>query len=328
MDVDRYTFMEFKERAKEFHGYPAPGLILGGYMVAMAKRALPEGTLFEALVETKKCLPDAVQLLTLCSAGNNWMKIINLGRFALSLYDKYTGVGFRVHLAMDKLGPWPEISGWLLKTKPKRDQDTDKLFAELEQAGDSILRIDPVQVDKRLLGHSHMGPIAACPRCGEAFPVADGDICLGCLGNAPFRFTEKESATSPEEPRIRVSRLDHLVLHVRSLENTLNFYRILGMREARYGEGRVAVAFGKQKINLHEAGTDRQPVAARPTPGSADLCFVVKTPLEEVVAALAEAGIDVVLGPVERAGATGKIISIYLRDPDGNLVELSNTVPA
>ena len=83
MRIGPYTFEAFKERAADFHGYPAPGLLIGGYMVAMAQRALPEGILFEAVVETKKCLPDAVQLLTLCSMVNNWMKVINLGKYAV-----------------------------------------------------------------------------------------------------------------------------------------------------------------------------------------------------------------------------------------------------
>ncbi|MDL2316501.1 FmdE family protein [Desulfovibrio sp. OttesenSCG-928-A18] len=330
MNIGPYSFEEFKARAKEFHGYPAPGLILGGYMVAMAQKALPEGTLFEALVETKKCLPDAVQLLTLCSAGNNWMKVINLGRYAVSLYDKYSGVGYRVHLDMEAIEKFSEIRSWLLKDKPKREQDTDKLFRQLEEAGDSILRMNPVKVDESLLGHSHMGPVAACPECGEAYPVADGDICLGCLGNAPFALLSPDGRPSePVEKKasIRVSRLDHLVLTVRSLDKTLDFYRTIGMREIRFGEGRTALAFGKQKINLQEEDSPRTPSAAEARAGSADLCFVVKTPLPDVMALLKEAGIALLLGPVERTGATGKIVSIYLRDPDGNLVELSNTVP-
>ena len=87
MNIGQYTFQEFKDRAAAFHGYPAPGLLIGGYMVEMAKAALPAGILFEAVVESKKCLPDAVQLLTLCSTGNNWMKIVNLGRYAVVVLD-------------------------------------------------------------------------------------------------------------------------------------------------------------------------------------------------------------------------------------------------
>ena len=98
MHIGPYSFEEFKRLAENFHGYAAPGLLVGGYMVELAKRHLPEGTLFEAVVESRKCLPDAVQLLTLCSTGNNWMKIHNLGRYAVSLFDKHTGEGVRVSI--------------------------------------------------------------------------------------------------------------------------------------------------------------------------------------------------------------------------------------
>ena len=103
MNIGSYTFQEFKRLAENFHGYAAPGLLIGGYMVEMAKARIPEGTLFEAVVETRKCLPDAVQLLTLCSAGNNWMKVHNLGRYAVSLFDKHTGEGVRVSVDPAKL---------------------------------------------------------------------------------------------------------------------------------------------------------------------------------------------------------------------------------
>lgn len=186
MNIGDYTFEEFKELARGFHGYPAPGLLIGGYMVEMAKARIPEGTLFEAAVETGKCLPDAVQLLTLCSTGNNWMKVVNLGRYALSLYDKFTGEGVRVWVDSDKLKQWPEIESWFLKKKPKKDQDTDKLFDEIEQAGDGLCSIAPVKVWDKLLGHSHMSGIGICPVCNEAYPTSDGAICRGCQGEAPY----------------------------------------------------------------------------------------------------------------------------------------------
>ena len=148
MHVGSYTFQEFKDKAAEFHGYPAPGLLIGGYMVEMAKAALPPNILFEAVVESKKCLPDAVQLLTLCSIGNGWMKIVNLGRYAVSLFDKYTGVGVRVSVDLDKLKDWPQIEGWFLKLVPKKDQDTEELFREIEAAGEFV-RILPQAFARR-----------------------------------------------------------------------------------------------------------------------------------------------------------------------------------
>ncbi len=190
MNIGKYTFEEFKRKAKKFHGYPAPGLLIGGYMVEAAKARLPEGTLFEAMVESGKCLPDAVQLLTLCSTGNNWMKVKPLGRYAVSLYDKFTGQGFRVAVDQHKLQKWPEIRAWFMKEKPKAEQDTDTLFAEIEQAGDSICSIRPVKINKKYLGHGHMTSIVVCPVCNEAYPDSDGSICRGCQGEAPYEILE------------------------------------------------------------------------------------------------------------------------------------------
>lgn len=122
-----------------------------------------------------------------------------------------------------------------------------------------------------------------------------------------------------------VDRLDHLVLTVRDLRSTIDFYtRALGMTEVTFGGGRKALAFGTQKINLHEAGREFEPKADRPTPGSADLCFLTTAPVEQVAAQLRALGIDVIEGPVARTGAVGPLWSIYLRDPDGNLLEIAN----
>ena len=211
MNIGPYTFLEFKERAAHFHGYPAPGLLIGGYMVSMAQRALPKDTLFEAVVETKKCLPDAVQLLTVCSTGNNWMKVLHLGRYAVSLVDKYTGIGVRVHLDAGKLGPYPELKSWFLKHKVKADQDSDRLLQEIETAGESICTITPVRVRQSLLEKKHMGTIGLCPQCHEAYPQEDGYVCRGCQGEAPF-LAFGGSALSTR-PLVRVLPVNEAVGH-------------------------------------------------------------------------------------------------------------------
>ncbi|HEY3908871.1 MAG TPA: VOC family protein [Stellaceae bacterium] len=124
---------------------------------------------------------------------------------------------------------------------------------------------------------------------------------------------------------MQIERLDHLVLTVADIGSTCEFYtRVLGMEVATFGEGRTALKFGRQKINLHPA--DRVPglVAERPTPGSGDLCFITTTPLAEVSAHLGRCGVPIVAGPGPRAGAIGTIQSGYIRDPDQNLIEISN----
>jgi catechol 2,3-dioxygenase-like lactoylglutathione lyase family enzyme len=127
---------------------------------------------------------------------------------------------------------------------------------------------------------------------------------------------------------VRVDRLDHLVLTVASIEATVEFYtRVLGMDVVTFGPGRTALTFGTSNINLHRAGQEFEPKALRPTPGSADICLIVDDDIAEVMAQLATAGVSVEAGPVERTGATGSIVSCYLRDPDQNLIELSNYLP-
>ncbi|MFF4195724.1 VOC family protein [Nonomuraea sp. NPDC001831] len=124
---------------------------------------------------------------------------------------------------------------------------------------------------------------------------------------------------------MRIDRLDHLVLTVADVEVAVRFYTtVLGMEAVTFGEGRRALAFGQSKINLHEAGREFEPKAARPVPGSADLCLIVADPIETVMDELARHRVGIEEGPVERTGALGPIRSVYLRDPDGNLVELSN----
>jgi catechol 2,3-dioxygenase-like lactoylglutathione lyase family enzyme len=127
---------------------------------------------------------------------------------------------------------------------------------------------------------------------------------------------------------MQVNRFDHVVLTVASIDATVDFYtRVLGMEAMTFGGGRTALRFGTSKINLHQAGHEFEPKARRPTPGSMDLCFIVDDPIDDVLAQLAAAGVAVEEGPVSRTGATGEIVSCYLRDPDGNLIELSNYRP-
>lgn len=124
---------------------------------------------------------------------------------------------------------------------------------------------------------------------------------------------------------MRIDRLDHLVLTVADVESTVDFYsRVLGMEPVTFEDGRRALAFGHSKINLHQAGHELEPKAERAVPGSADLCLITNDPLDQVVAELTAHGVPIEEGPVERTGATGTILSVYFRDPDRNLIEVSN----
>jgi catechol 2,3-dioxygenase-like lactoylglutathione lyase family enzyme len=126
---------------------------------------------------------------------------------------------------------------------------------------------------------------------------------------------------------MKIDRLDHLVLTVQNVERTCEFYsRALGMKVVTFGNNRKALLFGRQKINLHEKGKEFEPKAANPTPGSGDLCFITEIPLSQVTQHIRSCGVEIIEGPVGRTGAVGSIESIYLRDPDGNLIEVSNYV--
>jgi len=127
---------------------------------------------------------------------------------------------------------------------------------------------------------------------------------------------------------IDIDRIDHFVLTVASLEATCDFYmRVLGMSVQRFesmGTARMALTFGNQKMNLHQADAVPDPNVLKPTPGSADFCLITRTPMDEVRAHLVREKVAVILGPVQRTGATGSILSVYVRDPDLNLVEIAN----
>ena len=124
---------------------------------------------------------------------------------------------------------------------------------------------------------------------------------------------------------MRIDRLDHFVLTVRDIDATCAFYtRVLGMDARTFGDGRRSLHFGAAKINLHQQGREFEPKAATPVPGSADICLITSTPLGEVTGHLLECGVEIIEGPVQRTGATGPILSVYFRDPDGNLIEVSN----
>ena len=124
---------------------------------------------------------------------------------------------------------------------------------------------------------------------------------------------------------VKIDRIDHIVLTVHDLERTIAFYsRVLGMEPVTFGGGRRGLAFGRQKLNLHQAGREFEPKALAPAPGAIDLCFISETPLAGVIEKLRAEGVVIIEGPVDKTGALGPMKSVYFRDPDGNLIEVSN----
>lgn len=124
---------------------------------------------------------------------------------------------------------------------------------------------------------------------------------------------------------MNIAAIDHIVLTVKDIDVTVEFYvDVLGMVSETFGEGRVALKFGTQKINLHKHGQEFEPKANKPAPGSEDVCFITETELKDAIAHVKSKGVKILEGPVKRTGATGTILSFYFRDPDRNLIEIAN----
>jgi formylmethanofuran dehydrogenase subunit E len=184
INIGPFSFETFVERVREFHGFSAPGVVLGGVMVAAAVNGLPPAILYDAICETEKCLPDAVQLLTPCTIGNGWLRIQPWGRFALALYDKQTGEGVRAVLDTDGLEGCPEIKTWYYKLKPKEETDPERLLADIREAGTGICRLQKIQIQPALLAKERRGKRVICPSCREAYPDNGKGTCPACLGGA------------------------------------------------------------------------------------------------------------------------------------------------
>lgn len=184
MTLKEISYEDYQKEVKDFHGFEAPGLLVGYGMVKKAVESLPEEGFYDVICETGKCLPDAVQLLTPCSIGNGWLKIYDCGRFAFTFYNKHTGDGVRVFLDTEKMKEWDEVYTWFMKLKPKKDQDDHRLRAQIRQAGSDFCGIECVQADLSLLAKVKSGPSGICPSCQESYPLADGDLCRACQADS------------------------------------------------------------------------------------------------------------------------------------------------
>ena len=122
--------------------------------------------------------------------GNGWLRIVNLGRFALSLFEKYRGDGVRIYVDSRKLDDWPEVKAFFFNLKPKKEQDFEALMREINLAHTSIFGVQKVMVNLDSIRSHHRGAFAVCPSCGEGYPENDGEICLGCQGKAPYSYCE------------------------------------------------------------------------------------------------------------------------------------------
>ena len=177
----RIDMEDFLEQIIEFHGSLAPGLVLGGFMVDWAWEAMESAELVDAVVETRKCIPDAVQLLTKCSIGNGWLRILDWGKLALTLYDFETSEGARVYVDMQKLDHYPMVRAWAMKEKSKEELPLEPLVDEMIMAHRNVFSCSRVKVGKIEDHLASYDRPRICGKCGESFLFADGKICPGCI---------------------------------------------------------------------------------------------------------------------------------------------------
>lgn len=220
-----------------------------------------------------------------------------------------------VHPALKEPGPVPFRDRFTGRTRTPPERDI-RAFAELTAANElDVIRHNP----------------ALAARQGATLRQFFAGLRVRLTEAAWQAWNQQPSAALAGQPRagqrppVTISHLDHLVLTVADMDRTTRFYQqVLGMRPVTFGGGRRALEFGPSKINLHQAGQEITPHAARPDPGSADLCLITTAPPEQVLAHLDAEQVSVEEGPVARTGAQGPITSIYIRDPDGNLIEIAS----
>jgi len=179
----------FMEEIRKFHGWVAPGVLLGGFMVDYALELVGKEVEADAIVETRFCLPDAVQLLTPCTCGNGWMKVLDWDKFALSLYDKKSLEGFRIRLDLQKTAAYPNLYNWFMKLVDKKDLPLEVLNETILEAGRDALSAEPVYITQH---HTKVkkGQTGICPSCGEAYTLRQGALCISCQGEGYYQLND------------------------------------------------------------------------------------------------------------------------------------------
>lgn len=177
----------FLKEIEKFHGWKAPGIVMGGFMVDLAMELVGQGVEADAISETFHCLPDAIQLFTPCTVGNGWMKILDWDKFALTLYDRKTLNGFRVWLDLNKTRVYPNLYKWYMRLVPKKELPLELLHESIFEAGRSIYSSKPVTV-VRYYERRKKAATDICSGCGESYPTSQGSQCLSCRDERYYEY--------------------------------------------------------------------------------------------------------------------------------------------
>ena len=172
---------------ERFHNWKAPGLVVGLFMVDRARKLIGENVESDAIVETRHCLPDAIQLFTPCTVGNGWMKILDWDKFALTLYDRHDLHGFRVWLDLKKAEAFPNLYNWYQRLINKKDLPLDVLLSTILDAGDSVISSSQISMTQHFR-REKKAKTRVCPRCGEAYGAHQGLICAACSGESYYEL--------------------------------------------------------------------------------------------------------------------------------------------
>jgi formylmethanofuran dehydrogenase subunit E len=175
---------------ENFHGWKAPGLVIGMFMIDLARELVGESVESDAIVETRHCLPDAIQLFTPCTIGNGWMKIVDWDKFALSLYDRKNRNGYRVWLDLEKTKQFPDLYNWYMRRVPKKTLPLEVLVNTILSAQRAILSYESIYII-RLHERVKKEKITVCPMCKEAYAEKLGDACISCQGRGYYETFER-----------------------------------------------------------------------------------------------------------------------------------------
>jgi formylmethanofuran dehydrogenase subunit E len=196
---------ECLQMIEAFHGWRAPGLVLGLFMVDWARELTSPEVEADAIVETRHCLPDAVQLFTPCTVGNGWLKILDWDKYALTLYDRRRREGYRVWFDLAKARAFPRLHQWFMRLVPKNELPLEELLPVILAAGRQILSSRAVALTDLYQRHKKAG-IAICPDCGEAFAARQGTRCLSCRSEGYYVPAEDRRGTPQATPPGKISR--------------------------------------------------------------------------------------------------------------------------
>ena len=174
---------------ENFHGWKAPGLVIGMFMIDLARELVGESVESDAIVETRHCLPDAIQLFTPCTIGNGWMKIVDWDKFALSLYDRKNRNGYRVWLDLEKTKQFPDLYNWYMRRVPKKTLPLEVLVNTILSAQRAILSYESIYIT-RLYERDKKGKTTICSVCKEAYAEKLGKVCISCQGRGYYTASE------------------------------------------------------------------------------------------------------------------------------------------